>query len=146
ADATLETQRRPLHLSARVARRCAVRLRVLSHCVADAAERRCKMTLSPHVASLISPLSAATSRLLRELPDLNDCDRLEVRCAVNVIAEEELSIRQFLCQPKHDDWYALSQSIRGGWWRRIPDARPHSMAQFSCPASDTSALILLAAL
>ena len=105
--------------------------------------------LSPHVSQLITSLSSATSQLLRELRDTNEDDSLLIRCAVYDDGGDEVKVRQFLCTPqpaKGKEWHDLSRAIRSEWWRRIPDARPHSSAQFSCPASDTSALVILAAI
>lgn len=103
--------------------------------------------ISPHVANFVTPLSPATSLLLRELRDLSEHDKLNIRCATYGDAGE-LKIRQFLVTPqppKGKAWHDLSMVIRGEWWRRIPDSRPHASALFACPASDTSALIILAA-
>lgn len=105
------------------------------------------MTISPHVNQLVTSLSPATSQLLRELRDTKETDSLLIRCAVHEDGDN-IRIRQFLVTPqpaKGQSWHDLSRAIRSEWWRRVPDSRPHSSAQFACPASDTSALVILAA-
>lgn len=112
-----------------------------------------QLTVSRHVVDFVDPMCDATCRLLREETNLAASDYVLVSVedyAYNFHDEDAATVatKRFVVKLRNRDATQIaSYALRSSWWQRIPGATALTHGYgFNAPPSDTTALVMLAAL